>query len=138
MIDDFTDRHPKLSGVIIVILFTLVPAAFFIITNVAFPGGLNTAKLLIVYALLLQAVLSLKVERMSLVILPFILMIFAVFLCEAIYLVSVGLKPPGAGPDAVAYMFSSVIAAVFGPEMIGIVVALIGCAFISAIKELFS
>ena len=136
MINDFTDRNPRLSGVIIVVLFTLVPTLFFIITNIVFRGELNTAKILIVYALLLQAVLSIKVERMSLVILPFIVMIFAVFLCEAIYLVSVGLKPPGAGPDAVAYMFSSVIAAVFGPEMIGIVTALIGGAIISVIKEL--
>lgn len=136
MITDFTDRRPVLSGVLITMLFTLIPAVFVIAEPLIPWVELNTAAVLIVYAIVLQSVLSLNVERMSLVMLPFAIMLVAVIVCELIFLISVGFNPPGADPDAFMYMFSSVIVMIFGPEMVGVASALIVCSVISIIREL--
>lgn len=136
MIDDFTDRRPVLSGVLIALLFTLVPAVFIIIEAILPWVELNTAAILIVYAIVIQGILSLKVERMSLVMLPFVITVIAVLICELVYFISAGLHPPAEGPGEIAYMFSSVLVAVFGPEAVGVVISLLVCSLISTVREL--
>lgn len=114
MITKFTDRCPTLSAVLIVFLFTAVPGAFLLIGE-QMPGiGENAAKIAFIYALILQLILWLKVERPILVWLPFILALLGFIVSEIVYTISMSSAPIGAGPSPLAYLFSAALVTLFG------------------------
>ncbi|MDE6107487.1 MAG: hypothetical protein K2F83_02285, partial [Oscillospiraceae bacterium] len=114
MINEFTDRRPKLSAALIVFLFTAVPGAFLLIAE-QMPGmGENAAKIAFVYVLILQLILWLKVERPILNFLPFILALLGFIISEVVYTVSLSAAPIGAGPSPLAYVFSAALVTLFG------------------------
>lgn len=119
MITDFTDRHPALSAVLITLLFTVVPGAFMLIAEYVFHGGESSAKMVFIYALVLQVVLWLKVERPVLILLPFILALLGFIVSEVVYTVSLSSAPIGAGPSPLAFLFSSALVILFGAEGAG-------------------
>lgn len=119
MITDFTDRRPALSAVLIVLLFTVVPGAFMLLAEQMSGGSWNTAKIVFVYALVLQVVLWLKVERPILILLPFLLALLGFIISEIVYTVSLGMAPVGAGPGPLALLFSAALVILFGAESAG-------------------
>ena len=61
MITEFTDRRPTLSAVIIVLLFTLVPGALMLLTDIVSGGTWNPTAIVFVYAMIIQLILWLTV-----------------------------------------------------------------------------
>lgn len=135
MITEFSDRNPRLSGVIIAALFTIIPGIFMFIVDFLSGGELNTALILFLYAVALQLVLCFCVERPILVMLPFLTMLIGFIACEIIYTLSMGMRAPGVGPGKFAAFVSSAIVIVFGCESAGIIAALMGHVIISFIRK---
>lgn len=114
MITEFTDRRPTLSAVLITFLFTVVPGAFLLIAE-RLPGlGENAAKVVFVYALVLQVILWLKVERPILNVIPLILSLLGFIISEVVYTVSMSAAPIGKGPSPLVYVFSTALVTLFG------------------------
>ena len=134
MITDFADFHPRLSALIIVLLFTLIPGGFMLLTGLLFGDAVNTAKILFFYALAIQLILSFKVERPILVMLPFVMMLGGFVVCEIVYTISLSMARPGAGPSAAAYFFSSAIITLFGSEITGVIAGLLIGGLISLVR----
>ena len=134
MINDFTDRRPRLSALIIFALFTVVPTAAMLIVDVISGGAVHMPVFIFVYALLLQTVMWLTIERPILVFMPFIMALVGFIAAEIIYTVSESSFAPGAGVGAAAYLISSVIVTVFGAEAAASVGAMI-CAFVIRIAR---
>lgn len=136
MIAKFTDRRPTLSAVLIVLLFTVVPGAFLLIAE-RIPGmGEYSAKMVFVYALVLQLLLLFKVERPILIALPFILALIGFIISEIVYTVSLGMAPAGAGPGFLAYVFSTALVTLFGIVAAGSIGGLLCYGVIAAVKKL--
>lgn len=136
MITEFTDRRPTLSAVMIVLLFTLVPGAFMLITDIVSGGTWNSAAIVFVYALILQLILCLAVERPILTILPFILALLGLIVSEIVYTVSLSMAPIGQGPSALTFLFSSAVVAIFGAEASGSIGGLMIYVVIVIVRKL--
>ena len=136
MITEFTDRRPTLSAVIIVLLFTLVPGAFMLITDIISGGTWNSATFIFVYALVIQLILWLTVERPILIMLPFIMALLGLIISEIVYTVSLSMAPVGRGPSALALFFSSAVVTLFGAEAPGSIGGLLIYAVIVVIRKL--
>ena len=119
MITEFTDRRPALSAVIIVLLFTLVPGAFMLITDVVSGGTWNSTITVFVYAMILQLILWLTVERPILIMLPFIMALLGLIVSEVVYTVSESMAPIGRGPSVPVLLLSSAAVTLFGAEAPG-------------------
>ena len=98
MITEFTDRRPALSALLIVLLFTLVPGAVMLLATLLTGGRSNAAEIIFVYALILQFILWLKVERPILILLPFIMALLGIIASEVVYTVSESARAIGEGP----------------------------------------
>ena len=107
MITEFTDHRPTLSAVIIVLLFTLVPGAFMLVTDIVSGGTWNSAAAVFVYALILQLILWLTVESPILIMLPFIMALLGFIISEIVYTVSLSMAPIGQGPSTPILLFSN-------------------------------
>ena len=125
MINYFTDRHPALSAIIIAVLFTVVPSATMLAVDTATGGTVNMPVVIFLYALVIQVILWMNVERPILVFMPFIISLIGFIVAELIYTVSESTALPGAGADPVTYVASSVIVTVFGAESAASVGAII-------------
>ena len=136
MITEFTDRRPTLSTVIIILLFTLVPGAFMLITGIVSGGTWNSAAVVFVYALILQLILWLTVERPILIMLPFIMALLGFIASEIVYTVSLSMAPIGQGPSTLAFLFSSAVVTLFGAEASGSIGGLIVYAVIVIVRKL--
>ena len=136
MITEFTDRRPTLSAVIIVLLFTLVPGAFMFITNIVSGGTWNSTIAVFVYALILQLILWLTVERPILIMLPFIMALLGFIVSEIVYTVSMSMAPIGQGPGILAFLFSSAVVTLFGTEASGSIGGLLLYAVIVIVRKL--
>ena len=135
MITEFTDRRPALSAVIIVLLFTLVPGAFMLITDIVSGGTWNSATTVFVYALILQLILWLTVERPILIMLPFIMALIGFIVSETVYTISMSAAPIGAGPSPLAYLFSAAVVSLFGAVASGNVGGLLLYALIVILRK---
>ena len=136
MITEFTDHRPILSAVIIVLLFTLVPGAFMLITDIVSGGTWNSAVTVFVYALILQLILWLTVERPILIVLPFIMALLGFIVSEIVYTVSLSMAPIGQGPSTFAFLFSSAVVTLFGAEASGNIGGLLVYAIIVIVRKL--
>ena len=136
MITEFTDRRPALSTVIIVLLFTLVPGAFMLVAGIASGGAWNGANIVFVYALILQLILWLTVERPILIMLPFIMALLGLIVSEVVYTVSESMYPIGQGPGVLALLFSSAAVTLFGAEAPGSIGGLLAYAVIVIVRKL--
>lgn len=136
MITEFTDRRPALSAGIVVLLFTLVPGAFMLITDIVSGGTWNCAAAVFVYALILQLILWLTVERPILIMLPFIMALLGFIVSEVVYTVSEGMAPIGQGPSVPALLFSSAAVTLFGAEAPGSIGGLLAYAVIVIVRKL--
>lgn len=136
MITEFTDRRPTLSAVLITLFFTAVPGAFLLIAE-RIPGlGEGSAKIVFIYALVLQLILLFKVERPILIALPFILALIGFIVSEVIYTVSMSAAPIGTGPSPLAFLISSVLVILFGIVAAANVGGLLVYAVIAIAKKL--
>ena len=136
MITEFTDRRPALSAVIIVLLFTLVPGALMLLTDIVSGGAWNPTAIVFVYAMILQLILWLTVERPILIMLPFIMALLGLVASEIVYTVSESMTPIGQGPGAPALLFSSAAVILFGAEAPGSVGGLLIYAVIVIVRKL--
>ena len=136
MITEFTDRRPALSAVMIALLFTLVPGAFMLITDLASGGTWNSPVIVFVYALVLQLILWLTVESPALIMLPFVMALLGFIASEIVYTVSLGMTPVGQGPGILAFLFSSAVVTLFGAEASGSVGGLLLYAVIVIARKL--
>lgn len=136
MITEFTDRRPTLSAVIIVLLFTLVPGAFMLITDTVSGGTWNSAAIVFVCALILQLILLLTVERPILIMLPFIMALLGLIVSEIVYTVSLSMAPIGQGPSTHAFLFSSAVVALAGAEASASIGGLMVYAVIVIVRKL--
>ena len=136
MITEFTDRRPTLSAVIIALLFTLVPGVFMLVTDIISGGAWNPMAAVFVYALILQLILWLTVERPILIMLPFIMALLGFIASEIVYTVSESMAPIGRGPSAPAFLFSSSMVALFGAEAPGSIGGLLIYAVIVIVRKL--
>ena len=136
MITEFTDRRPALSALLIVLLFTLVPGVFMLIAGLVSGGEENFAGVVFVYALVLQLILWLKVERPILIMLPFVMALVGFIISEVVYTLSMSANPIGAGPSLLAFLFSSAIVTLFGTVAAGNVGGLLLYALIVIFKKL--
>ena len=136
MITEFTDRRPTLSAVIIILLFTLVPGAFMLITDIVSGGTWNSATTVFVYALILQLILWLTVERPILIMLPFIMALLGLIVSEIFYTVSESMAPIGQGPSDPALLFYSAAVTLFGAEAPGSIGGLLIYAVIVIVRKL--
>ena len=114
MINEFTDRRPALSAVLIALLFSLVPGIFMFIVKAITGSGGDAAMIIFVYALVLQLILWLKVERPILIMLPFIMALLAFVVSEIVYTISESAAPIGQGPSPFAFFFASALVTLFG------------------------
>ena len=137
MITEFTDRRPTLSAFILVGLCIVLPIIFTVTVNILAGNAINSAAILFFYALVIQVVLLLKVERPALIILPFICALLGFIICEIIYTVSMGMSSPGIGPSALVYYLSSVIVIVFGAESAGMIAGLFVYILITILRKLW-
>ena len=135
MITEFTDRRPAFSAVIIVLLFTLVPGAFMLITDMVSGGTWNCAAAVFAYALILQLVLWLTVERPILIMLPFVMALLGLIVSEIVYTVSLSMTPIGR-PSTLALLFSSAVVTLFGAEAPGSIGGLLIYAVIIIVRKL--
>ena len=136
MITEFTDRRPALSALIIALLFTLVPGTFmFAVKSVTGSGG-DAASAIFLYALVLQLILWLKVERPILIVMPFIMALIGFIVSEVVYTVSMSANPIGAGPSPFAFLFSSALVTLFGAEAAANVGGLLLYALIVIFRKL--
>ena len=141
MITEFTDRRPALSAVIIVLLFTLVPGAFMLMADVVSGGAWNSAAIVFAYALVLQLILWLTVERPILIMLPFIMALLGFIVSEVVYTVSEGMAPIGQGPSFPVFLFSSAVVTLFGavgPGSVGGLLAYAVVVIVRKLRELFT
>ena len=136
MMTEFTDRRPALSAVIIVLLFTLVPGAFMLITDIVSGGTWNSTTAVFVYALILQLILWLRVERPILIMLPFVMALLGLIVGEVVYTVSESMAPVGRGPGTLAFLFSSAAVTLFGAEAPGSIGGLLAYAVIVIVRKL--
>ena len=136
MINEFTDRRPALSAVLIVLLFTLVPGAVMLLATLLTGGRSNAAEIIFVYALILQLILWLKVERPILIMLPFIMALLGFIVSEIVYTVSEGMAPIGQGPSVLAFLFSSAVVTLFGHAAAGSIGGLLLYAVIVILRKL--
>ena len=136
MITEFTDRRPAISAVIIVLLFTLVPGAFMLITDIVSGGTWNSTTAVFVYALILQLILWLTVERPILIMLPFIMALLGFIVSEIVYTISEGMAPIGQGPGALVFLFSSAVVTLFGAEAPGSIGGLLAYAVVVIFRKL--
>lgn len=135
MIAEFTDRRPALSAVLIVTFFTVVPGAFmFFVKGLTGSGG-DAATIIFFYALVLQLILWLRVERPILIMLPFLMALFGFIVCEIVYTISSSAALPGVGPSPLVYFLSSAVVTLFGAEASGSVGGLIVYAIIIIFKK---
>ena len=137
MITEFTDRRPTLSAVIIVLLFTLLPGAFMLFTDIVSGGTWNSAATVFVYALILQLILWLTVESPILIMLPFIMALLGLIVSEIVYTVSLSMAPIGQGPSTLAFLFSSTVVTLFGAEVPGNIGGLLIYAVIVIARKLW-
>ena len=136
MITEFTDRRPALSAVLIVLLFSLVPGTFMFIVKGATGSGGDAAQIIFIYALVLQLILWLKVERPILIMLPFIMALLGFIISEIVYTVSEGMAPIGQGPSPLVFLFSSAVVTLFGAEAAGNVGGLLIYAVIVIFRKI--
>ena len=133
MLNYFTDRHPALSALIIAALFTVIPSAAML-----FLGGIvNMPVVIFVYALVIQVILWMTVERPILVFMPFILALVGFIVAEIIYTVSESAAAPGAGVGQTAFVVSSLIVTVFGAESAASVGAIVCYGIISLVRKIW-
>ena len=133
MIKEFTDRRPVLSTALVVALFTVVPGAFMLIVRAVTGSGSNASDAIFIYALILQLILWLKVERPILIVLPFIMSLIGFITAEIVYTVSQGTAPVGEGPSYLVFLFSSAVVTLFGH----VAAASIGALLIYALIVIF-
>ena len=136
MITEFTDRRPVLSTVLVTALFTVVPGAFMFIVKAVTGSGGDAAMIIFVYALVLQLILWLKVERPILIMLPFIMSLLAFIVSEIVYTVSESMAPIGQGPSPLVFFLSSALVTLFGTVAAASVGGLLIYAGIVIVKKI--
>ena len=136
MITEFTDRRPTLSAVLIAVLYTLVPGAFMLIADIVSGGTWNSTTTVFVYAMILQLILWLTVERPILIMLPFIMALLGLVVSEIVYTVLESMTPIGQGPGALALLFSSAVVTLFGAEAPGSIGGLLIYAVVVIVRKL--
>lgn len=135
-IRDFTDWHPVPSGIIIALLFTVVPGVFMLAADIISGGAFNSALVVVIYAFALQFILWLYVERMSLVWEPFAILLIGFVIAEVIYTVSIGSSDPTSAFCLMCSLISTAIIDVLGAEAGGIVGALLVYLIFIGIRKL--
>ena len=137
MIKEFTDRRPALSALLVVALFTVVPGGVMCLAAALSGGRENAAGFVLVYTLLLQTLLWLKVERPILNLIPFVMSLLGLIVSEIVYTVSLSMTPVGVGPDAMAMLFSAGLVTLFGAEAAGSVGGMILYVGLAVLKKLW-
>lgn len=134
---EFADWHPRLSALIIAVLYTVVPGVFMLVADTLSGGRINTALIVVIYAFAVQLVLWLKIERPALIILPFGMILVGFVACEIIYTVAMSAVAPGETPSLLAMLFSSAIVTVFGAEAAGVIGALLCYGIIVIVRKVW-
>ena len=114
MITKFTDRRPVLSTVLVVLLLTVVPGAFMIGASMVTGEANSGTGVVFVYALILQFIMWLKVERPILIVLPFIMSLIGLIVSEILYTVGRGVVPIGMGPSLPIRVLASEVVGLSG------------------------
>ena len=135
MLTYYSDRYPKLSGLLIVLIMTVVPGLFVIGANSLLGGDFPVTHILIAFAFVIQIILCFKVEQMFLTMLPFVAMLIGVLVCEGLYLISQVRVTGAVRTVMTGQTLLSLGVSVFAPEFVGIVVALIAYAVISIVRS---
>ena len=126
MVREFTDRRPVASGVLIFVLFFVVPGIFLLAMGMLLPsrGGDIAISVISVYAFVLEFILLLQVERPALVAQPFVMALLGFIIAEIVYTVSESANAIGAGPGLFAMLFSDALITVLGSEVGSVLAAL--------------
>lgn len=137
MLTEFADWHPRLSALIIAVLYTVVPGVFMLAADTLSGGRINTALIVVIYAFVLQLILWFKVERPALIMLPFGMILVGFVVCEIVYTVAMSAVAPGETPSLLAMLFSSAIVTVFGAEAAGVIGALLCYGVIVIVRKVW-
>ena len=135
MLAEFADRNPRLSALIIALLYTVVPALFMLAADTLSGGRINTALILVIYAFAVQMVRWFTLERPILIMLPFGMILIGFVVCELIYTLAQSAVRPGMPPSALAVFFSSAVVTVFGAEVVGVIGALLCYGIIVTVRK---
>ena len=135
MLAEFADRNPRLSALIIALLYTVVPALFMLIADILSGGRINTPIIVVIYAFAIQLIMWFKLERPILIMLPFGMILIGFVVCELAYTIARGAVSPGTPPSALAVYFSSAIVTVFGAEVVGVIGALLCYGIIVTVRK---
>lgn len=135
MLTYYTDRYPKISGALIVLMTTIVPMLFVFATTAIFGEDFPSAHIIIALAFVMQLVLSFGVERMILSMIPFIVTLFGVLICEGLYLAVQVTAQVAATRVMLGYTLLSLGVSAFAPEFVGVVCGLILYAVISIVRS---
>lgn len=135
MLTYYTDRYPRISGAVIVFMTTVIPMLFIFATTAAFGEDFPSSHIIIAAAFVMQLVLSFGIERMILSMIPFIVTLFGVLICEGIYLAVQVTAQVAASHVRFGYTLLSLGVAAFAPEFVGVVCGLILYAVISIIRS---
>lgn len=136
MISDFFYRHSKLTAFIIVLLLTVIPgiAVYVGLKVLGDSPALNYAVL--IYALILELIICINCDRFFYAVLPFVVIVVGVLLCEGVYLAAqVAVQSGGSG--AVQFKMTSFGIVLFGSEFVGVVAGIVAYAVVSLIKSFF-
>ena len=136
MITEFTNRRPVLSTVLVVLLFTLVPWAYMVGASIATGGASSGTGVVFIYALILQFIMWLKVERPILIVLPFIMSLIGLIVSEIAYAVGRGIVPIGMGPSLPIRVLASEVVGLSGHVAAASIGALILYSIIVIFKKL--
>lgn len=128
---EITDRRPVLSGWVITMLFTVLPLAVMALCKLAAGDAFNMELIVMIYAFVIQLILWRNVERFILVMLPFILMLLGLILGEIGAAVAQALPQTYKQGGSLGYLFASALVGLCGPEVCGILGALLVNALIS-------
>lgn len=137
MLTDISNRHPRIFGLVTVLAMVFVPAIFMLLAKAIFGDDFPSEKLIFAVSFALELILCFTIERFILLVIPFIVTLFGVIGCEMIYLAALVSASSSVNPS-VEYSLLSMGVAVFGPEFVGIVAALIVYAVIEIIRSFVS
>ena len=139
MLDYYSDRYPKLFGLLLVLLITALPMLLMFILSLFIGYDFNAAPILMVFAFAVQMILCFKVESMLHMMLPFVVMLMGTLVCECLYLSSEVAYDSGAyNAVKIEQLILWLGTSTFAPEFVGVATALILYAAIAVVRSFFS
>ena len=139
MLDYYSDRYPKVFGLLLVMLITAVPMLLMFILSLFIGYDFNAAPILMVFAFAVQILLCFRVENMLHMMLPFVVMLTGTLVCECLYLSSEVTYDAGAfNAVEIEQLLLWLGTSTFAPEFVGVAVALIAYAVISVVRSFIS